>query len=44
MKTNGKFEVDWGNSSKDIAFTRRMLPLTIHIFQKVGGGHLDLSR
>ena len=41
MKT--KFEVDWGNGSKDIAFTRVGLVHSIH-FKKFDGGHLVLSR
>ena len=39
MKT--KFEVDWGNGSKDIAFTR--VVHSIH-FKKFDGGHLVFSR
>ena len=44
MKTNLKSEVDWGNSSQDITFTRYILPLRVNTFQKVNGGHIDLSR
>ena len=31
MKTNGTFEFDWGNGSKEITFTRHTLPLTERI-------------
>ena len=41
MKTNFKFEVDLGNGSKDIAFTR--VVHSIH-FHKFDGGHLVFSR
>ena len=41
MKTNVKFEVDWGNGSKDIAFTR--VVHSIH-FHKFDGSHLVFSR
>ena len=41
MKTNLKFEVDWGNGSKDIAFTR--VVHSIH-FHKFDGSHLVFSR
>ena len=44
VKTNFKFEVDWGNGSKDIAFTSIYYLKSKYIFQKVDGGHLDLSR
>ena len=43
MKTNFKFEVNWGRGSKDIAFTS-IYYLLLHIFQKADGGHLDFSR
>ena len=43
MKTNFKFEVDWGNDFKDIAFTS-IIFTTVHIFQKFNRGHLVLSR
>ena len=41
IKTNFKFEVDWGNGSKDIAFTR-----VVHSkhFQKFNGGYLVFNR
>ena len=38
MKTNFKFEVDWGNDFKDIAFTRGVN--SIHI-KKFDGNHLS---
>ena len=38
MKTNFKFEVDWGNGFKDITFTRGVY--SIHI-KKLDGGHLS---
>ena len=41
MKTNFKFEVDSGNGSKDIAFTR--VVHSIH-FHKFDGSHLVFSR
>ena len=41
MKTNLKFKVDWGNGSKDIAFTR--VVHSIH-FHKFDGSHLVFSR
>ena len=43
MKTNFKFEVDWGNGFKDIAFTS-IIFTTVHIFQKFNSGHRVLSR
>ena len=42
MKTNFKFEINWGSGSKDIVFTS-IYHLSLHIFQKVDGGHLDLA-
>ena len=41
IKTNFKFEVDWGNGSKDTAFTR-----VVHSkhFQKFNGGYLVFNR
>ena len=41
IKTNFKFEVDWGNGSKDTAFTR-----FVHSkhFQKFNGGYLFFNR
>ena len=41
MKANFKFEVDWGNGSKDIAFTR--VVHSIH-FHKFDGSHLLFSK
>ena len=41
IKTNFKFEVDWGNGFKDTAFTR-----VVHSkhFQKFNGGYLVFNR
>ena len=41
IKTNFKFEVDWGNGSKDTTFTR-----VVHSkhFQKFNGGYLVFNR
>ena len=41
IKTNFKFEVDWGNGSKDIGPTR-----VVHSkhFQKFNGGHLAFNK
>ena len=41
IKTNFKFEVDWGNGPKDTAFTR-----VVHSkhFQKFNGGYLVFNR
>ena len=43
MKTNFKFEVDWGNGFKDIPFTS-IIFTTVHIFQKFNSSHRVLSR